>query len=406
MANTVLTIDMITREALRILHQKLNLVGNLNRQYDSSYANEGAKIGNTLRVRKPAKYTVRTGATLSTQDHTETKVDLSLATQTGVDVNFTTEELTMELDDFSKRVLDPAVAVIAAKIESTVGDGLADAAENTVAIPTTAVDFADINKARELLTYNLAPQDNLRCGVMNPGHISGFLNDTKGLFQESSQIANQYREGALGRIAGFDMFENTLIPAHTTGSVRTGTPLTNGSLQDGATIVTDGWTDETVNLKKGDVVTFATVNACHPETKADLGFLKQFVVTADTEATTAGALSIPVAPSVVSSGAYQNTIVVGSSTGGVPDGKAVVVYGTDNTTYQRSLFFHRDFAAFVTADLIMPKGVDMASRQVMDGISMRIVRDYDINNDKMPCRIDVLWGYGTLYPELGCTIQF
>jgi hypothetical protein len=405
MSNTNLTIDMITFEALRILHAKLNLVTNLNLQYDESYAKEGAKIGSTLRVRKPAKYTVQTGSTLTSQDYTETKVDLSLATQNHVAVSFTTAELTMSIDDFGRRVLDPALSVLASHIEATVADGLCDAATNTITLPTTNVDFADITAARELLTWNLAPQDGNRTLCINPTHASGFLGDTKGLFQDSSSIAKQYKEGLLGRISGFDVYENTLIGSHTTGAVWTGTPLSAGSIQDGAAIGTDGWTDETVTFEKGDIITFATVNACHDETKADLGYLKQFVVTADVEATTAGAITFAVSPSVVISGAFQNTIIVGGTTGGIPDGVAVVPFGAASATYQRSLAFHKDFGAFVTADLLKPEGVDMCSRQVMDGISMRIVRDYNISSDTLPCRIDVLWGYGALYPELGCTIQ-
>lgn len=408
MSNTILTVDMITAESLRILHQEGNLIRNLNLQYDSEFGKGGGgQIGASLRVRKPAKYTVRTGATLSAQAHTETKIDLPLATQYGVDVNFTSAELTLNLGEFSKRILRPAISVLASKIESVVADGLADAATNRVALPTTAVDFADINKARELLTWNLAPEDGLRCGILNPSHTTGFLGDTKGLFQESSQIATQYKEGALGRIAGFKMFENTLLGSHTVGAGIAGTPLTVGTLQTGATINIDGLTDGTASgLNKGDIITFATVNACHDETKADLGYLKQFVVTADAVGTSAEAMAISVSPAVVASGAFQNTIIVGSSTGGIPDGKAVVLYGVADAVYQRSLLFHRDFAAFVTADLIMPEGIDFASRMVMDGISMRVVRQYDISNDKMPCRIDVLWGYAPLYPELGSTILF
>ena len=404
MSNTILTIDMITAESLRILHQKCNFITNLNLQYDDAFAKGGgAQIGATLRVRKPAKYSIRTGATLSAQAHTETKVDLPLATQLGVDVNFTSAEMTLNLGDFSKRILEPAISVLAANVEKTVMGVLFDKAENAI-LATTAVDFADVNSARELLTYNLAPQDNLRTMTWTPGHTTDFLNDTKGLFQDSSQIATQYKEGALGRIGGFNHFENTINPLHVVGAVQTGTPLTAGSVQDGATISTDGWTDETVSVTKGDIVTFATVNACHPETKTDLGFLKQFVITADTEATTAGGIDMPVSPAVVISGAFQNTIIVGSSTGGVPDGEAVVVLGTASASYQRSIAYHRDFGAVVFADLVMPEGVDMASRMVMDGISMRIVRQYDITNDKLPCRVDVLFGTAALYGELGCTV--
>ena len=394
MSNTILTIDMITRESLRILHQKLNFIGKLNLQYDSQFAVEGAKIGASLRVRTPAKYTVNSGPTLTTQDHTETKIDLPLATQKHVGVSFTTKDMTLSLDEFSNRILDPAVSVLASNVEADAMNLFDEATHGVLA--TTAVDFADVNSTREKLTYSLAPQDNLRCMTWNPAHVTDFLNDTKGLFQDSTQISTQYKEGELGRIAGFNHFENTINPAHTTGALA-GTPLSNGTDQTGASIATDGWTASTT-IKEGDIVTFSGSYAVHDETKSTLGFLKQFVVRADVTASTAGAATLTLSPAVSASGSGQNVSQA------IADGATVTALGSASTVYQRSIGFHRDFAAFVTADLLMPQGVDMASRQVMDGISMRIVRDYNISTDQMPCRIDVLYGYAALYPELGCTV--
>lgn len=401
MSNTLLTIDMITREALRVLHQKLNLVGNLHREYDGSFAKDGAKIGNTLRVRKPPKYTVDTGATMSAQDATESYVNLTANTQSHVGLSFTSNELTMSIDDFSRRFIEPAMAAMAASIESTVATGLCKAAQHSVTLPTTAVDFADLQEARERLTYALAPMDNQRFGCLAPSHVSDLLNDTKGLFQESSQIASQYREGLLGRIAGFNLYENTLIPAHTTGVNFAGTVLSNGSAQDGASITIDGLTSGPgATLVAGDIVTFSGTYDVHPETKATLGHLKQFVVTATCSGTSAEAMTVTLLPSIVTSGPTQNV------SQGIADGSTVTLLGASGSTYQQSLLAHKDFAAFATADLLMPEGVDMASRQVMDGISMRIVRQYAISTDTFPCRCDVLWGYAALYPELGCTIRF
>lgn len=400
MSNTLLTIDMITKEALRILHQKLSLVGNIHREYDSSFASKGAKIGNTLRVRKPPKYTVDTGATMSAQDATETYVDLTANTQSHVALSFSSNELTMKIDEFSGRFIKPAMTALASSIEASVADTLCDAAYNTVTLPTTAVDFADVAMAREQLTNNLAPYDE-RTICMAPKHVTGFLGDTKGLFQDSSQISAQYREGMLGRISGFDAYENTLIGSHTVGAGIAGTPLSAGSAQDGATINIDGLTDGTASgLLKGDIITFAGTYACHDETKDTLGHLKQFTVTADAPGTSAEAIAVPISPTIVASGAFQNVSQA------VADGSAVVLHGAANAVYQRSLAFHKDVGAFATADLLMPQGVDMASRQVQDGISMRIVRQYTIATDLFPCRCDILWGAAALYPELGTTIRF
>lgn len=394
MANTLLTPTAVTREALRILHQKLNFVGNINRQYDDSFAKSGAKIGDSLKIRLPNQYVVRTGATLSAQDTTETSTTLQVSTQKGVDLNFTSVDLTLSLDDFSTRILEPAMSVLAANIEADALSMYQDVYQ-LIDNDAAAISFLNILQGRQKLNEALAPQDNNRTALLTPTHTVKLVDALKGLFQDSNAIAKQYREGMMGRTGGFDFYENTLLTNHTTGTAAKSTTYTvNGANQTGSAVtVATGST----TFKKGDVITFAGCNSVHPETKSNSGVLQQFVVTADYAG---GAGNISISPAIVTSGATQN--VSGSPTNG---GAVVKVGAGASETLTGSLVFHRDAFTFATADLVMPKGRDFAAREVMDGISMRIIRDYDINNDKFPCRIDVLYGYKTLRAQLACRIH-
>lgn len=383
MANTILTPTAVTRESLRILHQKLNFVGNIVREYDDSYAKSGAKIGDNLKIRLPNQYTVRSGATLSAQDTTESSVTLQVATQKGVDLNFTSVDLTLSLDDFSKRIIQPAMSVLAATIEADALSMYKDVS-NSIWNGGSAATYNKALDARVLLQRALAPQSD-RMALMDSLAMADVVKDTKSLFNDDSSIAKQYKEGYMGRAAGFDWAENTMMPAHTRGGSN-GAYLTNGATQTGSTLVVD--TGATAPAA-GDVITIAGVFSVHPETKVSTGILQQFVV--GTGATTT---SFPISPAIVATGATQNV------TNGAADNQAVTFLGTASTAVQTSLLFQKEAFAFATADLVMPSGVDFASRQVLDGISMRVVRQYDINNDKFPCRLDVLYGYKTLRPQL------
>jgi hypothetical protein len=392
MPNTILTPTAVTREALRVLHQKLNFVGNIVRDYDDSFAKSGAKIGDSIKVRLPNQYTVRTGAVLSAQDTTENSVTLQVATQKGVDLNFSSAELTMSLDDFSQRIIEPAMSVLAANIEA---DALSMALDVYQAVNGvgSAITLNRVLQGRKMLQDALAPADNQRTCLLNTQDNVDLIDALKGLFQDSTAISKQYKEGIMGRTAGFDFYENTLLANQATGTALAATTYTvNGAGQTGSgVVVATGAT----TLKKGDVVTFAGCNRVHPETKADTGVLQQFVVTADHAG---GAGTLQVSPAIVTSGGAQN--VAASPT----NGGAVAKIGGASAIYKPSLVFHKEAFAFATADLIMPGGVDFAAREVMDGISMRVVRAYDINNDKFPCRLDVLYGYKTLRAQLAARI--
>lgn len=389
MANTLLTPDMITREGLRILHEKLSFVGTINRTYDDKFANEGAKIGDALRIRLPNQYTVRTGATLSAQDTTETSTTLTVATQKGVDVNFTTAEMSMDIDDFSDRILQPAMAVLASDIEADALNMTKDVSNlvgTAGTVPNTLKTYLD---ARARLNQNLAPKDDKRCIQTDSSASATIVNALNGLFHDSKEVAKQYRDGYMGRSAGFDWHENDRGYVHSNGADVVGAVNDASAATGASTLIVDGFT---AALEVGSVFTIAGVFDVHGETKAAYSHLKQFTVTAATTTL------ITFSPTMHSTGAQQNVSALPA------DNAAVTAVGAASTDYNHNLAYHKDAFAFATADLVMPQGVDFASRQVFDGISMRIVRQYDINNDKLPCRIDVLYGYKTIREELATRI--
>lgn len=404
MANTNLTPTAVTREALRILHQKLNFVGTINRSYDSSFGNSGAKIGDSLKIRLPNVYTVRTGAALSSQDIVESSVTLAVQTQKGVDTTWTSDDLTLDIDDFGSRILEPAMSVLAANIEADVMNCYKDVANNVTDVGATLAT-GDVMQASKILTDNLAPYDS-RCLNLNTQDNLDLVEALAGRYNDQSKVAKNYREGRVAsNTFGFsDIMENSMWPQHTTGTDDgTGDYLVNdsGTIAEGSTSITTDTGAGTFLI--GDIVYFASVFEVHPETKSTSTRLKEFVVTANsgTSATT-----ISFSPALYSSGAKQNVSAMPANNAAIHKNESD--RSTDigaSADFGVSLAYHKDAFVFATADLIMPKGVDFAAREVMDGISMRIVRDYSISADTFPTRIDVLYGYKTVRPELACRIQ-
>ena len=409
MANSILTPTMITREALRVLHQKSNFLGAVNRQYDDRFAQTGAKIGTSLNIRMPSKYSVRTGAALSAQDHIERSTPLAVTSQYGVDVSFTSVELTMSLDDFSKRIIEPAMAQLAAKIEGTAMAAAYKLVNNYTNATTNALlTYKYFQKGGANITNNLGPQGQ-RAACLSPDSSVEFMDAVKGLFHSSSNIEKQYREGMMGRTAGFDVYENTLTPKHTTGSLA-GSPLTNGAAL-GTSTTSNAWVSQTTlsidgatsttTILAGDIITLSGVYSVHPETKSNTGKLATFVVQSDVTLTTAAtAYDVVVKPGLIygSGNAFQNVALSGVAN---TDGLTVTRIGAASSQFGQDIQFHRDAFVFATADLEdVSKYGAWGSRQSMDGISMRIARQYAIGTDTIPCRIDILWGFAGLYPEL------
>jgi P22 coat protein - gene protein 5 len=398
-ANSLLSPTIITREALRILHANLNFIANCNRQYDDKFANAGAspsgRIGPSLTIRMPNQYTVRTGSVLQTQDVTETSQVLTVSTQKGVDFVFSSSDLTLTIDDFSERYLKPAVSVLATSLEADALNMVLDVA-NYVDDNANPITYKDVALGRKILNYSLAPDDGERVGVISSTHVPSYLDAIKGLFNPQEGIARPYLTGKIGKVNNMNFYENTVIPAFQTGTAAATTGYTTNSAtaQTGSTIIVQ---TGTTTFLKGDIITIAGVNAVDPETKSSRGYLQPFVITANSGAS---ATTLSISPAIVATGAAQNV------TNGAANTQAIVkIGGGASALYSQSVLFHPEAFAFVTADLVdVSKFGAWGARQVMDGISMRIARQYDIVNDKIPCRLDVLYGYKTLRPQLACRI--
>jgi hypothetical protein len=385
--NTLLTPLMITRKALQILHAKMNFIGNINRQYDNSFAQSGAKIGDSLRIRLPNQYTVRTGAPLQVQDTIETSVTLKIDKQKGVDTQFSSAELTLSLDDFADRILEPAMAVLAASVESDALSMMADIPASVGTAGTPIVDLLPYLQAKAILDMNLAPPSP-RITMITPMMEASIVNALKGLFQDSTSIANQYKEGIMGRTAGSDWVSNTLIGPQAAGTAVLTTIAVTGANQTGGSLILGGFTAGDT-LKRGQSFTIPGVFALKPESLTPTTVLKTFSVAGDFTAGSATG-TVNITPEIIATGPYRNV-------SNVPADTSILTFAaTTGAGSQQGMLFHKDAFTFATADLVMPKGVDFAAREVMDGISMRIVRAYDINSDAFPCRIDVLYGYKTL----------
>jgi hypothetical protein len=400
MSNSILTIDMITRKALEILENNLVLTRNVNRQYDDSFAVEGAKIGSTLRIRLPDRALVTDGAALQVQDDNEQFTTLSVASQKHIGVNFTSAELTMQLDDFAERVLKPRISQLASSIDADVANAYKTIG-NTVGTPgTTPSTSLVLLQAQQKLNENAAVMSP-RYATVNPAANAGLVEGMKGLFNPTDTVSKQFRNGMMGTgVLGFDEVNmSQSIKVHTCGSrdaTAATTVKTTVATQGQATIVLTQ-ASVTTTIAAGDVFTVADCYAVNPQTRETTGSLFQFVALSAATAV-AGDWTVTVAPIYTSAHALATVDSFPTS------GKTVTFVGTASTQYAQNLVYHKDAITFATADLLLPQGVDMAARAVHNGISLRVVRQYDINNDRMPCRIDVLYGYSTIRPQMACRI--
>lgn len=400
MANVLLTATMITREALRVLENNLTFTRCVDRQYDSRFGVDGAKIGTTLNVRKPPRYLGRTGQALAIESAVETQVPVTLNTQFGVDIQFSSQDLALSIDDFSDRFVKPAVATIANKIDA---DGLAqfiniaNAVGTPGAVPNALLTYL---QAGVKLNNNAAPLDGMRYIVITSNMQATIVDALKGLFQAASLIGEQYRKGMMGESVGFDWYMDQNVQTFVVGPLG-GAPAVNGAGQVGASLITNGWTAAAaLRLNQGDVFTIAGVNAVNPQSRQSVGQLQQFTVTAPVSSDGAGNAIIGIYPPIIPSGQFATVDSVPANAA------ALTVLGAANTQTPQGMAFHRDAFTLATADLPLPNGVDMAAR-IADkqlGISMRMVRAYNVTTDQFPCRIEVLYGWATLRNELACRI--
>lgn len=428
-SNTLLTDVKILRKSLMVLQNNLSFIRGVRRQYAKEFGVAGAKIGQTVNIRKPNTFYVRKGDQMQVQGVTESYIPLTLACKWGVDMSFSTTELKLDIDDFSDRYIVPAMAKLAAQIDM---DGLQAACSGSYVSTNsgtlvsanapiyTAIGTPGITpgtpggSAAGLLQYNAptvflnagavlsnhaTPNDNTRTCLLSPMAMANSVGGLSGLFNSQSTISEQYRTGLMGHALGFDFVEDQNvwtynIPTALTGSVTA--TVTDGS----ATVAIASLGSSSGTIKAGTCFTAATVYEVNPVNQQSTGQLQQFVVTAD--ATISGnAASVSVYPTPVVAG---STVSNGTVTNGCTTQAVVFTTGTAVGNYQQSLAFHPDAFTFATADIEVPSDVSFGAREVYEGISMRIIRQYSIGDDTMPCRLDVLGGFANLRPELGVRI--
>lgn len=404
MSNTLLTIEMVTRESLMVLENTLKATQAINREYDDKFAVSGAKIGNTLNIRKPPRYLGRDGDNLQVENSEEDSVPLILNHKFGCDVEFGTSEMTLDVDDYSSRFLRPQVATVSNMIDRLVLSNYIEVA-NFVGTPgTTPTALLTYLEAKEKLREEAVPDDGLWSNVITPKQETKIVDALKGLPEKSSTIANQYMTGQMSTAIGLNWFVDQNVFTHRVGPLG-GTPLVNTADQTGTSLITDGWTAAAANrLKRGDVITITDVYAVNPQHRESTGSLRNFVVTQDADSDGSGNLTVNIYPSMIAAGAKKTIDALAANNAPIQIFGHASTYASARTP--AGLVFHRDFATLGVADLMIPKNKEasrVSSKKL--GLSLRMIRDYNINNDKMPSRIDVLCGTKVLYPEFACRVQ-
>ncbi len=413
MSNNLLTISMITNEALMVLENELTFSSEVDRNYDDQFAVTGAKIGATLNVRRPGRFIGTTGPALNVEDFNETSVPVTLSTQFHVDTQFTTQDLALSLDMFSDRVLKPAVAAVANKIDF---DGLTMAKNNTANIVGTAgtppTSLLTYLTAGAYLDAEGAPRDGRRSCIVEPFTGATIVDSLKGLFVPSATIAKQYERGLMGKdSAGMTWKMDQNVVNQTFGSYSTATLACDTATGTG--FLTSGWaqtstialtaTTATAGLQVGDVIQIANVYAVNPQNRSAYGSgkLRNFVVTTAVTVATSGTTSVTVSPAVITAGQFQNVTITSTSATAV-----VTPFNKTGTVSPQNIVMHKNAFCLATADLELPDGVHFAGRASDRelGLSLRVVRQYTINNDSIPTRVDVLYGWAPLYPELACRV--
>lgn len=407
MPNALITPSVITKEALLQLKNSLKF-GNLAHK---EYKKEFVKIGDTVNIRKPVKFYTADGATRVNQDVEEANTPISINKRKHVSWKFSTQDLTLTIEEYSERYIKPAMITLAQTIDSD-GAALYRNVWNSVGTPgTTPADYAAWALAARRLTEMAVPNSD-RKAIANPAafHATAATLTTLNMPQAAMKA---WESGEIGNLAGFQTYESVNTRNHTVGA-KGGTPLVNGADQattyaatkttNTQTIVTDGWPNSTAVLKAGDVITFAGVFAVNPVPgegttgKTAMPYLQQFVVTADVTSSGAGAATLTIAPAIIASGAYQTVSAVPA------DNAAITVLGTASTAYPQNMTFHKHAFALVNVPLEMPDGVAFKSQENAEGINARVLKDYDITNDEEIIRIDVMYGWKAIYPDLACRL--
>jgi hypothetical protein len=389
---------MVTKEALRIAHESLTFIGTVDRQYDESFKDNGkGKIGSSLRVREPNKYTRRQGSrVMDVQDQNETSQTITVATQDGVDMRFNSAELIQsvnsgaQFDDLSKNYIEPAVKTLVSGIEADFLAYCTKATANLVGTAGTGITNLSVpGLARAMLNQNLAPKDR-RAIQMDSITMAGLVNGVAGYFAPASTIGEQYREGMVSRTAMADYYENERVWTMPNSGDVAGTLDTYTVTEGDADLTVTGFSAAPV---AGMVFTLAGVYDVHPETKQTLSTLKKFVV--GTGSTTTNIVYFPKIYSSAS-GVLQNVSALPATTA------AVTFVGNASTNYVQSIMYHPEAFQFITADLPLMDDAQKCVRRVQDGLSVRVWMGSDIRNDELLLRLDILYGMAALRPEWAC----
>jgi hypothetical protein len=390
-SNALLTPSVITKETLVILENNLVAAGKVNRQFENQFV----KIGSSLTVRKPNKFTVTNGPGLNVQNIAEPSTSITISNQQHVDFQFSSQDLTLTVEEFSERYIKPGAAALANAVDYGVISNF-KSVFNLVGSPGTLPNsFASLAAVGQRLDEGAVPQDG-RVLILNPAAYWSLAGGLVGLYVRS--VAEPALKGFLAQIANFEIYEDQNIQATTNGAYA-GTPVINGAGQTGAALVTNGWTASTAIFNGGEVITIAGVFAINPQSRQSTGTLQNFLVTGAVSSDSGGNATLTLYPAITTSGAYQTVSGSPANLAGV-----TVISGTRNTSYFNNLAFVKDAFGLVTVPLELPDGVDFKAREMYKGISMRIIRAYDINNDIFPCRTDILWGTATFYPELAARL--
>ena len=389
--NSLLTPSIISKETLVMLENNLVAAGKVNRQFENQFV----KIGTTLTVRKPNRFKVTSGPGLSIQDVSEPSTSITISNQKHVDFTFSGQELTLTIEEFSERYLKPAAAELASQLDYDVISNFTSV-NNLVGTPGTVPNaFSSLGSVGQRMDEGGVPQDG-RTLILNPAAYWSLANALSSLYVQS--VAEPAIKGFLARIANFEIYMDQNVQSQTVGAYA-GSGVVNGAGQTGSNLVTNGWnTNITGLLNVGDVITVAGVNAVNQKNRQSTGSLQNFVVTAAVNSDGSGNATIPIYPSITTTGAYQTV------TGSPANGSAITVKGTASNSYAQNLGFVRDAFGLVTVPLELPEGVDFKARETYKGISMAIVRAFDIQSYQYPCRIDILYGTTAYYAELACRL--
>jgi len=403
-ANQLLTIGMVTMESLPVLVNELKFARSVRRDFDNHYGDEGAQIGDTLAIRKPPKFIGRVGQGFSPEDATENSVQLTLTTQFGQDTLFTSKDFALNIENFDKRFLHPAIARIANKIDS---DGLFQYLNvfNAVGTPGTPPNA--------LLTYLQAVQklnDNAaaihpRAIIIGQAFVPPIVDTLKGLFHSSEEIEEQYREGYMGLAIGCNWAMDQNVQVNTIGPLG-GAPTVNAGGQSGASLITNNWTNAAAKrLLKGNCFTIGSgatgVFSVNPQEKTNQTSLLTFTCAADASSDGSGNLTISIIPSIVGSGPFQNVSQL------PPAGATINVIGAANTPTPQALVFHEGSFALGMAPLPKIRMSEMCEVKYSEdlNVGMRYLKVYDVNTDRLPGRFDTLYGWQTLYSETACRVM-